>query len=275
MKKVTNLVLLLMLSVAFSGCNTGNKEKQTETAENETKIAESKNSNELTIKGNEIWVRSEPSTGKVVMKLNDGDKCKIIEKGEKEQIRGMVDYWYKISYDGKEGWVFGSQTNLKTDEQPVLENFSNFLTSFISKVKQKKEVGSFIHPQVGVAIGKNPGAICSSIPGKTTDIKIPENLPNSNLFNREPKGDYCEGFPNEKSGFYYIEITKDELPSFGSYTEAGGITTKKISIPSSLNSGKFYKVIIIDNASQHSIQYFTSIDFQWYIICQSFCDCSA
>jgi hypothetical protein len=67
----------------------------------------------LFIHGKEIWVRDSPTTGKVVMKLNDGDRCKILEKGKAETIRGSADYWYKIEYTEKQGWVFGSQTSVK------------------------------------------------------------------------------------------------------------------------------------------------------------------
>jgi len=67
----------------------------------------------LLIIGNDIWVREIPSTGKVVMKLNDGDLCEVLEKGKYEEIRGMKDYWYKIRFNEKEGWVFGSQTSIK------------------------------------------------------------------------------------------------------------------------------------------------------------------
>jgi hypothetical protein len=67
----------------------------------------------LIINGKDIWVRDLPTTGKVVMKLNEGNKCKVLEKGKSETIRGISDFWYKIEFEGKQGWVFGSQTSLK------------------------------------------------------------------------------------------------------------------------------------------------------------------
>ena len=69
----------------------------------------------ITIIGNNIWVRDAPSDGEVIMKLNDGDRCELLEKGKYEEIRGMKDYWYKIKFDGKEGWVYGSQTDYQQD----------------------------------------------------------------------------------------------------------------------------------------------------------------
>jgi len=89
--------------------------------------------NELQIVGSNIWVRSEPTTGDVVMKLNDGDDCRILEKGHFEYIRKIPHYWYKIIFQADTGWVFGSQTNLASNidvlsarEKPeLLEIFKN------------------------------------------------------------------------------------------------------------------------------------------------------
>lgn len=67
----------------------------------------------LEIIGKNIWIRSEPTTGAVIMKLNTGNKCKLIEKGKQETIKDNTDFWYKISFNDKIGWVFGTQTNIK------------------------------------------------------------------------------------------------------------------------------------------------------------------
>ncbi len=67
----------------------------------------------LTIEGVDIWVRDAPVSGKVVMKLNEGDKCRILGKTGFEIIRGMADWWYQIEFEGQTGWVFGSQTDVK------------------------------------------------------------------------------------------------------------------------------------------------------------------
>lgn len=69
----------------------------------------------LEIVGKDIWVRDVPATGEVVMKLNDGDLCKLRKKDKFEIIRNMPGYWYKIEFEGKEGWVFGSQTSLANE----------------------------------------------------------------------------------------------------------------------------------------------------------------
>ena len=71
------------------------------------------NVTQLIIEGKDIWVRDAPVTGKVVMKLNEGDECWILGKTGFEIIRGMADWWYLIEFEGKKGWVFGSQTDVK------------------------------------------------------------------------------------------------------------------------------------------------------------------
>ena len=73
--------------------------------------------NELIISGDDIWIRNEPSTGEVVMNLNNGDRCTMLSKCCFEKIRGLGDYWYQIQHMGKQGWVFGAQTNLMLSEQ--------------------------------------------------------------------------------------------------------------------------------------------------------------
>jgi len=75
----------------------------------------------LIIQGKDIWVRDAPATGEVVMKLNDGDKCRILGKTGFEIIRGMADWWYQIEFEGKIGWVFGSQTDIHHYAQLVDE----------------------------------------------------------------------------------------------------------------------------------------------------------
>lgn len=105
----------------------------------------------LLIEGVNIWVRSEPKTGNVIMRLNNGNECYVLEKGEKQTIRGNTDYWYKIEYQKKEGWVFGSQTSIK---QLKNENFEDFFHRFISDLKSAEynevNLQQYISPTQGV-----------------------------------------------------------------------------------------------------------------------------
>jgi len=76
-------------------------------------LNDSKIPSKLEIIGKDIWIRNAPKTGDVVMKLNSGDVCKIVEIGIEETIKVKTDFWYKIEFNGKTGWVFGSQTSIK------------------------------------------------------------------------------------------------------------------------------------------------------------------
>ncbi|MEM1003322.1 MAG: SH3 domain-containing protein [Bacteroidota bacterium] len=70
-------------------------------------------SNKLGITSTALNVRSEPKIGSdnVVFQVKQGSICNIVAQGESlEEINDNTDRWYKISYDGKEGWVFGYNT---------------------------------------------------------------------------------------------------------------------------------------------------------------------
>jgi hypothetical protein len=69
------------------------------------------NLGELTIIGDDIWVRSTPIDGEVVMHLYEGDRCEVISKCCYQDIRGNSDYWYEIEHNNESGWVFGNQTS--------------------------------------------------------------------------------------------------------------------------------------------------------------------
>ncbi len=145
-----NKFLLFIVAFAmfiFIGCN--NKDKQdteqnsrdTAKVENITSNIEDDNNDyiqnpKLTIIGNQIWVRSEPTTGEVIMKLDDGTECEVLEKGKQETIHGTTDYWYKISCNGKQGWVFGSQTSLKQEQKlSDNQNVTRYMQAFGQTLK--------------------------------------------------------------------------------------------------------------------------------------------
>lgn len=68
---------------------------------------------ELMIQGENVNVRSAPDVKQEnkVFQLNTGDVCRILERGEMDEIGGKLDYWYKISAKGQSGWVFGTFTS--------------------------------------------------------------------------------------------------------------------------------------------------------------------
>jgi hypothetical protein len=104
-----------------------------------TVLAQTLDANKLVIHGKDIWVRDVPSTGKVVMKLNEGNACEVIKKGTFQLIRGVPDYWYKIRFEGKVGWVFGSQTSLKTKTENSIISFYNELAKSVGLKEMQKE----------------------------------------------------------------------------------------------------------------------------------------
>jgi len=110
--QVSYILLLIFISIWQLSCNNSNEENK---EYSEEKAGEHVMLPTLTIEGKDIWVRSEPTKGEVVMKLNSGDVCEVLEKGKFEKIREMQDYWYKIQFNGKKGWVYGAQTSVKKE----------------------------------------------------------------------------------------------------------------------------------------------------------------
>jgi hypothetical protein len=46
--------------------------------------------------------------------LNTGEQVKILQRGRKNKIETLEDYWYRVEMnDGKKGWVFGAYLGLK------------------------------------------------------------------------------------------------------------------------------------------------------------------
>ncbi|MCB0841955.1 MAG: SH3 domain-containing protein [Bacteroidetes bacterium] len=84
-----------------------------------TKVAEKMNisENQLYVTTDNLNVRSAPDTeaDNVVFQLKDGSICDILEVGPMKEIRDMQDYWYKISFEGKEGWIYGAFTSKKQE----------------------------------------------------------------------------------------------------------------------------------------------------------------
>lgn len=67
---------------------------------------------QLMIMGDDVNVRSTPAVGEnKLFKLNSGQVCDILEKGNQETVGGKTDHWYRISSGGKTGWVFGTFTS--------------------------------------------------------------------------------------------------------------------------------------------------------------------
>ncbi len=109
--------LCIGLSIAFMvlfGC----KKKENQTQKNEDSFSVTifkKEQDSLYIEGSNIWIRDNPKKGKILMKLNTGDRCVVLDTGKVDTIKGCIDYWYQIKHHDTIGWVFGSQTDIKSE----------------------------------------------------------------------------------------------------------------------------------------------------------------
>jgi len=151
--------------------------------------------------------------------------------------------------------------------------FVNFLQTFIKSVKENKNLDSYVHKTLGVYVYTNPGTFCIATKNDNVEnMDLIKDVEIKNIFNRQPKGEFCAGYPDEKDGFYYYEIAKGDLQSYYDVPTNG---IKKLILPDNLNYTKFIKVNIIKGEYFKLDLYFTCIDSTWYLIGQSFCDCSA
>ena len=277
-KYLTALLISLLCS-----CNNYDDQTDDQLQNDTTSLLNNKNTEtdtdtiRLIIEGDNIWVREEPVTGEVIMKLNAGDVCKILEKGEKVQVKNMLDYWYKIKFNDTTGWVFGSQTNLKTGETIDIVEFSFYLEKFIAAFNdENNDLKSFIHKDIKYSFLFNPGIYCSGGPHNNIERILPNPVPVKNSFNKKPKGDFCEGYPGIKDGFYYQKISANNLPSYlEDFDEEGNVITGKIDVPKKYRNNEIKKVIVITDEYHNTYFYFINIGSTWYLFCQDFCDCSA
>ncbi len=276
-KFLTALLLLLL-------CSCNNNDDQTDDySQNDTTSSLTVNNTEtktdttiLIIEGDNIWVRDEPVSGKVIMKLNSGDICKILEKGDKVQVKNMLDLWYKIEFNDTVGWVFGSQTNRKTGETIDIIEFSLYLEKFIAAFNdENNDLKSFEHEDIGYSFLFNPGAYCSGGSHNIIERSLLQPIPVKNSFDKIPKGDFCEGYPGIKDGFYYQKITANNLPSYlEDFDEEGGVIIGKIDVPKKYKNNEIKKVIVITDEYHNTYFYFINIGSTWYLFCQDYCDCS-
>jgi len=157
----------------------------------------------LIIHGKDIWVRSEPKTGQVVMKLNEGNTCQIKEKGEFQLIKGSPDYWYKIQFDGKEGWVFGSQTSVR-----LFEPINNSFTGSLSYCDENTTLQDAMAPASFSYDLKTDGTFTFSVAAGyiVTGIYSWTN----NLLALSPQKISIEGSESENSGTITFTVTKKD-----------------------------------------------------------------
>jgi hypothetical protein len=117
MKRILTIVgLALQLSGCSQDGTTTPEDNNKSTLESHPAPSDealAKDENMLTIHGKDIWVRDSSPAGPVIMKLNEGDRCKVLQRGLPANVKGVDDFWYLIEYNGVHGWVFGSQSDWK------------------------------------------------------------------------------------------------------------------------------------------------------------------
>lgn len=232
----------------------------------------------LLIEGKDIWIRETPKTGKVVMKLNEGDVCLVLKKSDTQVIRGNKDFWYYIDFNGKKGWVFGSQTSIK--QKASIHNFKPFLKYFLktsffnedinSLIKDKSpKVTQFVKKEIGIHRLFNPGSTCVL---DSFESYIPVFLPIDPLTlfkNQSPKDGFCED-SKDADGVYYNKI--DEFPTFYDMEkDAAG----EIDIPKTYENSAKIKVDILKQRNIIKTMYFITADDKWWLVLIDDCDCSA
>ncbi len=166
------IIYILLIPLTLLACNSSSSDTETEQAEEKTTQNNDVEENSasfdekeyVSIEGDDIWVRSQPTDGEVLMKLNNGTKCELLQKGKQETINGVTDFWYQIKYDEKTGWVFGSQTNLKNvgnqNKRNESYNEEEFIVSYLNRMKNSgvEELADFFVNQEVYQM-YNPGAI--------------------------------------------------------------------------------------------------------------------
>lgn len=70
-----------------------------------------------------LRVRDEPTvSSSAVTLLGRGDILEIISQdSHKQEVEGIMDYWYEILYDGIQGWVFGHYIQLFENRHDALD----------------------------------------------------------------------------------------------------------------------------------------------------------
>lgn len=129
-----NIVAVVFFASAFLCACTGGDKKAEElriadSLDSVKKVIDSLKKNEaakpefLVITGTNVNMRKAPDLKSIrIRQLKLNDTCPVIEKGKKDTINDVADYWYKIKSRTKEGWVFGAFTSAKIKEEKKDKN---------------------------------------------------------------------------------------------------------------------------------------------------------
>ncbi len=168
-----------------------------------------------------------------------------------------------------------SKTNSESiNKKNQIKDFAVFLKEFAENyTNSEKRAKEYLHQDISLIQLYNPGAFCVSI---SNDMSISREIKlKPDVYKNFPIGDFCEGYPGIRDGFYFESINYENLPTYVSLNEGDDILVKEIEIPEEYKTNLFQKVQIIFEEYHVAYFYFIHIDEDWYLICQDYCDCSA
>lgn len=130
---------ILIIAFIFAACSNSGKDGKNKTSNDSLdsakivadsiKKAEAIVPKLLVIQGTNVNLRVAPNLEAIrIRQFQTGDTCEVIEKGNKETVNDVTDYWYKVKRKGKEGWVYGAFTSLKQPAEPNKQNKPKTLT---------------------------------------------------------------------------------------------------------------------------------------------------
>lgn len=72
----------------------------------------------LFISATEVNLYSQPEDNPemIVGKLQQGDVCFVLQRGERSAVGDLYDRWYRVRFESQEGWVYGYYTSLRVLE---------------------------------------------------------------------------------------------------------------------------------------------------------------
>ena len=126
------ILIIAFLIASCSGSGKDNNAKLKNDSLDSTKIAadsikkiEDAKPKFLIIQGTNVNLRVAPNLDAVrIRQFKTGDTCDVIEKGNRDTVNDVIDYWYKVTRKSKEGWVFGALTSLKQSAESEKQNKS-------------------------------------------------------------------------------------------------------------------------------------------------------
>ena len=270
MKRIVSIHLVLLSLVVIISCSTNDKTY---------KLPEI-----LVVKVDEAFVMNHPDSMQKQFMLFEDYRANVLERGRKDKINGIEDYWYKIEFRAMEGWIFGAQTNLAKNENYESECFVAFFSRFLCDSYRGNNLKPYIHPKIGFYWATNPGAFCQieNIKSVVNESLQTEKIPA--IFHRPPEGKSCIGYRNEASGFYIEDMKVRELDEphtwFKGYKH--GVEQKEaknaegqIELVKSISPMQPKKVTVVIEEQFNRALYFVNINYQWYVLIEDFCDCSA